>query len=94
MKRQGDRCRRHHEPIWRLSWGGWLVQMGGVGSDISVGTILGISENAYRHTQSEKTRKIIIFALFERKNYRLTTIKLGDIDVAQFFVKKSPQTPY
>ena len=88
MKRQGDRCRRHHEPIWRLSWGGWMVQMGGVGSDISVGTILGISENAYRHDQSIKNRKIIIFAFNKQKIYRLTTIKLGDIDVAQFFVKK------
>lgn len=44
--------------------------MGGVGSDISVGTILGISENAYRHDQPKKTRKIIIFALFEQKIYR------------------------
>lgn len=47
----------------------WLDGSGGLGS------ILGISENAYRHTQSEKTRKIIIFALFERKNYRHTIIK-------------------
>ena len=41
------------------------------GSD-GLGSILGISENAYRHTQPEKTRKIIIFAFNKRKNYRLT----------------------
>ena len=43
---------------------GWLG-----GSD-GLGSILGISENAYRHDQPKKTRKIIIFALFEQKIYR------------------------
>lgn len=58
-----NRLRRLLDGILCRSW---------VGTDIDVGTILGISENAYRHTQPEKTRKIIIFAFNKRKNYRLT----------------------
>lgn len=30
MKRERDRRGRYHEPIWKLQWSGWMVQVGWV----------------------------------------------------------------
>ena len=66
---------KYKKPIWQLQRRGWVVQVGWDGTDIDVGTILGISENAYRHTQPKKLGRLLFFALFEPKNYRHDNIK-------------------